>query len=719
MKNKKESSGQLSLFEDLEEKKNAFEIIDGKKSCDSSNSSPDLLLRCDEVQYLKTTYMSLEELFSGFNTIKAITFSYNMSFINQIIGYFDYGEIIFGGDFLVQKDKEIANILATAYVTKESIKKFDNIISMVRNGNLLIKSSTLILDHRKLFILHADDGRTRVISTSANFSQRAWDGSQMEKYDFDDSIDGYEANIQIFDSAWELSDDIPYSLIMAKKTESRDDLIDGNPILKKVKEIGTAIIYTPAIGAAAIERARYAIDCDRLADDYKQIASSIKPSKVNDSVIEIKPKNIKSISGKLKTMLSRERAKIDNVLQDYPKLTIDYENRQVMLDDKAMNLYPSEKEVKHDIDELLKIFENFNDFIDDSHSLKPNHYKLMNAIFCSPFIAKVRCEAHTAGVGTSSLPLFLMTSSGHANCGKTFMISVFLKMMTGKDIESRKAADFKNIRIQGTKSGVLSSAECISTIQATYKGIPAFIDEIDNTYIRNVSGVIKNPEKCELDTNENMPMVIFASNNVLSPDEILRKRMIFIKFDASMPSNIDQSAYKSKGNAILRRLTNSLYREYLRRMIDAVNKLCDYMHKTTNIPDEYYPDLMAISSNILIDIFQDYGYEIPDYIKPLTWNGDYSVNAASISEEAVYQIEHLYKTNRKVFMVFGDNVIVELGKDSSNEKMCKSWENVLPKEIKTNCTPGRDSCRVEFNKIQLEKLLGHKIRTNKFAALFK
>lgn len=343
----------------------------------------------------------------------------------------------------------------------------------------------------------------------------------------------------------------------------------------------------------------------------------------------------------------------------------------------------------------------------------------MNAIFCSPFIAKVRCEAHIAGVGTSSLPLFLMTSSGHANCGKTFMISVFLKMMTGKDIESRKAADFKNIRIQGTKSGVLSSAECISTIQATYKGIPAFIDEIDNTYIRNISGVIKNPEKCELDTNENMPMVIFASNNVLSPDEILRKRMIFIKFYASMPSNIDQSAYKSKGNAILRRLTNSLYREYLRRMIDAVNKLCDYMHKTANIPDEYYPDLMAISSNVLIDIFNDYGYIIPDYIKPLTWNGDYSVNASSISEEAVCQIEHLYKTNRKVFMVFGDNVIVELGKDSSNEKMCKSWENVLPKEIKTNCTPGRDSCRVEFNKTQLEKLLGHKIRTNKFAALFK
>lgn len=346
MKNKKESSGQLSLFGDLEEKKSTFEIIDGKKSCDSSSSNPDLLLRCDEVQYIKTTYMSLEELFSGFNTIKAITFSYNMSFINQIIGYFDYGEIIFGGDFLVQKDKEIANILATAYVTKESIKKFDNIISMVRNGNLHIKSSTLILDHRKLFILHADDGRTRVISTSANFSQRAWDGSQMEKYDFDDSIDGYEANIQIFDSAWELSDDIPYSLIMAKKTESRDDLIDGNPILKKVKEIGTAIIYTPAIGAAAIERSRYAIDCDRLADDYKQIASSIKPSKVNDSIIEIKPKNIKSISGKLRTMLSRERAKIDNVLQDYPKLTIDYENRQVMLDDKAMNLYPSEKELK-------------------------------------------------------------------------------------------------------------------------------------------------------------------------------------------------------------------------------------------------------------------------------------------------------------------------------------------------------------------------------------
>ena len=36
MKNKKESSGQLSLFGDLEEKKSTFEIIDGKKSSDCS-----------------------------------------------------------------------------------------------------------------------------------------------------------------------------------------------------------------------------------------------------------------------------------------------------------------------------------------------------------------------------------------------------------------------------------------------------------------------------------------------------------------------------------------------------------------------------------------------------------------------------------------------------------------------------------------------------------
>ena len=42
----------------------------------------------------------------GFNTIKAITFSYDIGFISKIMEYFDYGEIILGGDFLGNKDEK-------------------------------------------------------------------------------------------------------------------------------------------------------------------------------------------------------------------------------------------------------------------------------------------------------------------------------------------------------------------------------------------------------------------------------------------------------------------------------------------------------------------------------------------------------------------------------------------------------------------------------------
>ena len=51
-----------------------------------------------------------------------------------------------------------------------------------------------------------------------------------------------------------------------------------------------------------------------------------------------------------------------------------------------------------------------------------------------------------------------------------------------------------------------------------------------------------------------MPLIVFASNNVLSLEEKFRKRMMFINFDGTMPSTIDQSAYKSRGIAIVNRL---------------------------------------------------------------------------------------------------------------------------------------------------------------------
>lgn len=180
-----------------------------------------------------------------------------------------------------------------------------------------------------------------------------------------------------------------------------------------------------------------------------------------------------------------------------------------------------------------------------------------------------------------------------------------------------------------------------------------------------------------------------------------------------MPSTIGQSAYKSRGIAIVNRLGTAFFREYLRRMIPQINGIINYMYDVEHREDGYYPDVMAISSQTIIDILTDYGYDIPNYVKRLTWNDDYSVNSVSVSEDFLEQIDSLYRTNRKDFKIdtVTNLVSIELGRNKNIEKMFESWSRSLPNEIGATVIPSRDLCRIDFRKDKLEKFLGHSLST--------
>lgn len=288
-----------------------------------------------------------------------------------------------------------------------------------------------------------------------------------------------------------------------------------------------------------------------------------------------------------------------------------------------------------------------------------------------------------------------MIQSGKLSVGKTFMMSVILKLMTGKNIPEEK--------------GVEVGKDKLKALQTGSKGIPIFVDEISSGYISQKGDYLKNPEQCERLSLHCMPLVVFASNEILSLEEKYRKRIMLISYEGCLPSTVDQSEYKSKGKAILNRLTNAFYREYLRRMLPQINDVVRHMYDIEHREDGYYPDIMSISSNVIIDMLNEYGYDIPEYIRPLTWNHDYSINATSVSSDALEQIEGLYKTNKKDFIIdtVADTVTLVLGKTGEIEKMFLAWERCLPNEICAESTPSRDVCRIKFNKTQLETFLGH------------
>ena len=111
---------QISLFEILPEMEN--EAV--RKPAD--------IISVTKVKFLSQENTTYDELFRGYNELRVITYSYALGFIEQIMHFFDRGEVILGFEQLVNQDTAslIANqefsinqICKNSYLQKKNYKR--------------------------------------------------------------------------------------------------------------------------------------------------------------------------------------------------------------------------------------------------------------------------------------------------------------------------------------------------------------------------------------------------------------------------------------------------------------------------------------------------------------------------------------------------------------------------------------------------------------------
>lgn len=677
------------------------------------SSHAEKLKEPDTICCYKSRLVSIEnftrdEVFTGYDEIRLITFSYDFKMLDWLLKKFKYAEVIIGADFLYKKDTSLANAVACYLEQGESVprrvRKYEDLVRMMQAGNLVIHSSPNIIDHRKMYFLKADDGKTRVIVGSGNASWKAWSSDQLENYVCYDTPEDYDKWVLAFKTAWELSEEIPYEVVGQKET---DDPLKTNAFIKKVQETNKAIVLQAPDQeetANTLQFYQYTMDLKSGTEKYIEVLKNSGLRRGKDGLIKIAPKVIQTLS------LNMEKAKIRRVtvekkIEHYPSITIDYDASSMLINDKAVNLSPSADEVKADIESLLTIFQKYDVFVGISPSKQKDiYFKLLNSMFASPFFARIRCEAALINKGTTSLPLYLLVASNNSSTGKSFFIEAVLKMMTGfRDLSGFSAKDTKPVEANIRQ-------HCI-------KGTPFFVDEIDNMYLSHLKGFIKTTgQACEMAQNDTMPMLILASNDSTDPEMQLRKRMIFLHPDGAIPSDSDQTAWKSAGQSLISRIGSAFYREYMRRMIPKIWELIDRMHTDgKNFPDDWYPDVMPLSSSTLMEMMNDYGFPRPSYFRKLTWKDDFSENAAYLTEDAFQEIKNLYNTNKAAFDITKDTVTIKIGLDPSSAKRMKSWAAVMPVEImKQPPISTRDGWTVVFNRAALEKKSGIRFKKKFF-----
>ena len=162
-------------------------------------------LRVVKMSFIQGEITSWENLFSGYQTLRAITYSSGIGFISRLIKKFEDAEIIFGCEQVMSYS--LNEIMAFQTKVLERIQTGKNkqaLIDRISDGTLRMRVTRTKLSHEKIYLLSSEDGRKRVIMGSANMSYQAFSGIQRENIAY---LDGDEAYDWYYDIYCSLRDD--------------------------------------------------------------------------------------------------------------------------------------------------------------------------------------------------------------------------------------------------------------------------------------------------------------------------------------------------------------------------------------------------------------------------------------------------------------------------------------------------------------------------------
>lgn len=543
-----------------------------------------------KMEFAGAETLSWQELFSGYDTLHAITYSSGIDFVYQLIDLFQQAEILFGCDEVISYSLQEVMAYQCKMVERmrntASKMKLD-LVSRIENGTLRFYVAHSVLSHEKIYLLSAHDGRKRVIMGSANLSRSAFGGYQRENICY---LDGEAAYDWYWDCYCQLREDCTdqiakETLLCADDGEHLEEL----PIAKTVR-VKKALILQPA--EETKEEVRFVLDVRNLAG---KLAPSVpKPDKKGK--IMLSPEKIRSIRRQVVSVQTQQK----ELQSEYPQLEVFPDEGMARLNGDNLDLNPPAAEITRDVSLFLKYMDGYEKFHGDVVGMQRRYFEFANWFFCSPFMACMRDMAVRYNQNLLPYPVFGLVY-GQSKAGKTSFLETLLKMMIGQRPKI-SAPDF-------TRSS-------IEALKRTVKGAPILVDDLTNArFNQHAIETIKNNDFGVADRLLHYPAVVISANEdvkAVAPEVI--RRTIICRVQAGltntevMRSNVVRTVQREIGTA--------LYREYLRQMLAIVAELLEKMKSDDS---ECAPDILAESSRVLVELIQMYSEApCPSYIRPLT-----------------------------------------------------------------------------------------------------
>lgn len=598
----------LSLFHMAEESQEQMELPSSGK------------LDVVKMEFSGAQTLSWPSLFSGFDTLHAITYSSGIGFVYELLALFEQAEVIFGCDEVISYSLQEVMAYQCKMVERmrETASKMKvNLVSRIDNGTLRFFVAHTVLSHEKIYLLSAKDGRKRVIMGSANMSFAAFNGHQRENICY---IDGEEAYQWYFHCYHQLRDEstdqiAKESLLCADDGENLEEL----PIARTIRT-KKALVLQPV--ETVKDEVRFVLDVKNLA---AKLAPSVpKPDKKGKLMLS--PEKIKMIRRQVVSSKIKEK----ELQSEYPQLEVFPDEAIVSLNGTKLDLNPAKEDIKKDGLLFLTYMNGYEKFHGDVTGMQRRYFEFANWFFCSPFMACMRHMAVRYNQNLLPYPVFGLVY-GQSKAGKTSFLETLLKMMIGQKTKL-SAPDFTRSSIENLKH--------------TVKGAPIIVDDLTNArFNQHAIETIKNDDFGVVENLVHYPAVVISANEdvkAVAPEVI--RRTVICRVQAGLTNT--EVMRSSVVRTVQREIGTAFYREYLRRMVTIVANL---LEEIKNDASESAPDLLAASSHVLLAMLSDCTDTLPPYVRPLTLEDYFSEKVTG--RYAMTTIRNAWKTSRTSFEI--------------------------------------------------------------------
>ena len=598
----------LSLFHMAEESQEQMELPSSGK------------LDVVKMEFSGAQTLSWPSLFSGFDTLHAITYSSGIGFVYELLALFEQAEVIFGCDEVISYSLQEVMAYQCKMVERmrETASKMKvNLVSRIDNGTLRFFVAHTVLSHEKIYLLSAKDGRKRVIMGSANMSFAAFNGHQRENICYIDGEEAYQWYFHCYNQLRDESTDqiAKESLLCADDGENLEEL----PIARTIRT-KKAFVLQPV--ETVKDEVRFVLDVKNLA---AKLAPSVpKPDKKGKLMLS--PEKIKMIRRQVVSSKIKEK----ELQSEYPQLEVFPDEAIVSLNGTKLDLNPAKEDIKKDGLLFLTYMNGYEKFHGDVTGMQRRYFEFANWFFCSPFMACMRHMAVRYNQNLLPYPVFGLVY-GQSKAGKTSFLETLLKMMIGQKTKL-SAPDFTRSSIENLKH--------------TVKGAPIIVDDLTNArFNQHAIETIKNDDFGVVENLVHYPAVVISANEdvkAVAPEVI--RRTVICRVQAGLTNT--EVMRSSVVRTVQREIGTAFYREYLRRMVTIVANL---LEEIKNDASESAPDLLAASSHVLLAMLSDCTDTLPPYVRPLTLEDYFSEKVTG--RYAMTTIRNAWKTSRTSFEI--------------------------------------------------------------------